>query len=185
MAKRQSQFVALLRGINVGGSNIIAKDDLRQSFEDLGYTDVRTYLQSGNVLFRSDRSSVRDLTGAIEKGLSSRFRYSARAVVISHSKYASALQAAPPTWGADDDRKHNALFTLAGITPKRALSQLPAPEPDIETVTTGPGVIFWSASTRHLGRTTMMKVAGLALYKQLTVRNHRTTLKLLELLDAG
>lgn len=185
MTRRQPQYLALLRGINVGGSNIIAKDDLRRCFESLGLGDVRTYLQSGNVLFRSGPSSIKELTGAIEDGLSRRFHYRAQAVVISHRKYKSAVQAAPPDWGADDDRKHNGLFTLAGVTPRRVLSQLPAPNQDIETVTAGNGVIFWSASCEHLSKTTMMKVASLPLYKQLTVRNHRTVLKLLALLDDG
>ena len=53
MAKALPKFLALLRGINVGGKNIIAKDDLRQCFEDLGFESVRTYIQSGNILFRA------------------------------------------------------------------------------------------------------------------------------------
>ena len=48
MAKAPARFLALLRGINVGGKNVIAKDDLRSSFEDLGFTGVSTYIQSGN-----------------------------------------------------------------------------------------------------------------------------------------
>ena len=95
MPKQNSRFLALLRGINVGGKNIIAKDDLRSCFEDIGLTSVRTYIQSGNILFRSDETSAKKLTTAIEDGLSARFSYKAQAVVLSYRKCKSAIDAAP------------------------------------------------------------------------------------------
>ena len=62
MARADSRFLALLRGINVGGKNVIAMDDLRKCFEDLGLTNIRTYIQSGNVLFLSEKPKDKDLT---------------------------------------------------------------------------------------------------------------------------
>ena len=73
------RFLALLRGINVGGKNIVPKDALRKCFEDLGYRSVRTYIQSGNILFRSAETDVTALTDEIEHALSVRFSYDARA----------------------------------------------------------------------------------------------------------
>ena len=178
----ERRFLALLRGINVGGKNVISKEELRQCFEDLGFSSVRTYIQSGNILFRARRKNVKGLTRTIEAELSKR-SYGAQAVVISASQYASAVGAAPADWGNNDAQKHNALFMLDGIKPEDVLARLPPPRPDFETVTTGPGVIFWSASKKSLGRTTMMKLAGLPIYKQLTVRNHNTVFKLLELFE--
>ncbi|MDA7950094.1 MAG: DUF1697 domain-containing protein [Pirellulaceae bacterium] len=183
MARADSKFLALLRGINVGGKNIIAKDDLRKCFEDLGLTNVRTYIQSGNVLFLSPETKGRELTALIEEGLSKRFSYKAQAIVLSHRKYKSALQAAPGTWGKDDDQKHNALFTLNGTTPKKVMAQLSPPKADIETVTSGPGVIFWSVSKKQLTKTTFMKLAKEPVYQQMTIRNHNTVFKLLELFE--
>lgn len=183
MANTSQRFLALLRGINVGGKNIIPMEALRRCFEDLGCADVRTYIQSGNVLFRSERSGVKALTTLIEEGLSHEFSYEAHVVVLASSKYKAAVQAAPPRWGKDDERKHNALFTLTGMTPSRVLSQLPEPVAQIETATTGPGVIFWSASAKHQAKTAIMKIGKLPIYKQLTVRNHKTVFKLLELLE--
>jgi|AP45_3_1055517.scaffolds.fasta_scaffold93720_1 uncharacterized protein (DUF1697 family) len=183
MAKAPPRFLALLRGINVGGKNVIAKDDLRQLFEDLGCRNVRTYIQSGNILFRSDTTSVKQITTVIEEGLSDRFSYRAQAVVLSHRKYKSALRSAPGDWGKNDEQKHNALFTLSGITPRRALAQLPTPKTDIETVTSGPGVIFWSASKKQLTQTTMIKLPASPVYQRMTVRNHNTVFKLLELFE--
>lgn len=183
MTRNTTRFLALLRGINVGGKNIIAKDDLRRCFEDLGFSNVRTYIQSGNILFRSEKSSVKELTAAVEAGLSNRFCYEAQAVILPHRKYKSAVAAAPDGWGTDDEQKHNALFTLNGTTPKKVLAHLVAPKTDIETVTTGPGVIFWSASKSHLTKTTMMKLAKEPVYQQMTIRNHNTVFKLLALFE--
>jgi uncharacterized protein (DUF1697 family) len=181
--KKQPRFLALLRGINVGGNNVIGKDDLRRCFEDLGYTNVRTYIQSGNILFRSTAGSVKLMTAAVEAALSDRFSYDAKAVVLSHRKYKSAIAVAPDDWGQDDQQKHNAMFTLDGITPQRILAQLDSPQTEIETVTTGPGVIFWPVSKKHLARATMMKLGRSAAYRKVTVRNHNTVFKLLELLE--
>ena len=183
MTRANTRFLALLRGINVGGRNIISKGDLRKCFEDLGFGSVRTYIQSGNVLFRAEQVKGKELTELVERGLSERFSYDAQAIVFSYRKYKSALQAAPDAWGYDDSQKHNALFTLNGITPKQVLAQLSPPKTDIETRTTGPGVIFWSVSKQQLTRSTYMKLAKEPVYRQVTIRNHNTTFKLSKLFE--
>ena len=154
MGKPLSPYLALLRGINVGGKNLIPKDDLRQCFENIGYSSVRTYIQSGNVLFRSSRRSITRLTAEIERGLTKTFSYQARVVVFSRQSYRKMIQKAPPNWGRDDDQKHNAIFTLSGMSPEEVMAQLPTPRVGIETINPGPGVIFWSASKSHLTKTT-------------------------------
>lgn len=176
-------FLALLRGINVGGQNVISKAELVRCFEELGYAGVRTYIQSGNVLFRSPETRVAELTRTIETRLSERLGQPVRAVVFPRARYRAAVRAAPAGWGRDDDRKHNALFTLRGTTPRRAVAQLPVLKEDIEWLAVGPGVLFWSISKEHQTRTTWMKVAASPVYQQVTVRNHRTVFRLLELLE--
>jgi len=167
-----SRFLALLRGINVGGHNVIAKDDLRACFESLDPSNVRTYIQSGNILFRIDGATPHDLTETIARALSERFAYDA------------VLRAAPNAWGADAQQKHNALFTLPGITPQRVVAQLPPPKPGIESVTLGPGVIFWSILKDHQAQTTYAKLPAARVYRRLTIRNHNTVCKLRDLFEA-
>ena len=183
MATTAPRFITLLRGLNVGGQNVIGKADLIRCFEDLGFESVTTYIQSGNVLFRSGKTRVAALTRAIEARLSERLSNPVQAVVFTRARYRAALAAAPETWGRNDDRKHNALFPLRGVTPQRVVEQLPVPKPDIETLATGPGVIFWSISKQDQNRTTWMKLAAAPVYRQVTVRNHRTVFRLRELLD--
>lgn len=183
MAKKSTRYLALLRGINVGGNNIISKDDLRECFENLGLSNVRTYIQSGNVLFRSETTGVKNLTTKIETALSKKFNYRAKAVVFSHRQYQSDLKAVPKNWGNDETQKHNAMFLLEGLKPTKVIAQLPSPNEEYEQIGIGKGTLFWSASKENLGKTTMMKLASLPVYKQMTVRNHNTTYKLLALLD--
>jgi len=183
MTDKSNKYLALLRGINVGGKNIIAKDDLRECFENLGLASVRTYIQSGNVLFRSESASVAKLTTKIETGLSKDFSYPAQAVVFSFRQYKSDIQAIPEHWGVDANKKHNALFLLGNLKPAEVMAELPPPIANLENVGLGRRTIFWSASKKNLGKTTIMKLASLPVYKRMTVRNHNTTLKLLALFD--
>ena len=177
------RYLALLRGINVGGKNLIGKDDLRRCFEELGFERVRTYIQSGNVLFRATAADVAELNTRVEQGLSDRFAYAARSVVLSYAAYAAALAAAPTAWGEDAACRHNALFTLAGVTPDEVLAGLPPAMPDIDTLAAGPGVVFWSAAKNRITRSAFMKLPSLPVYQQVTIRNHNTVRRLAALLD--
>ena len=176
-----NKYLALLRGINVGGNNIISKEDLKQCFEDMGYLSVKTYIQSGNILFRTTSRSINKITKTVEGALADRFDYEARAVVISEKDYISAVDDRPKTWGESNDFKHNAMFTLKEISPQEVLDQLDKPKPTIDKVATAKGVIFWSTSKEELSKSVLMKLAKTSLYKKMTVRNHNTVFKLLDL----
>ena len=178
-----TKYLALLRGINVGGHNIIRKDALRGTFEDLGFESVKTYIQSGNILFRSGSRSAKKLAEAIEGELSARFGYAARAVVLAHRQYQNALASAHDNWGTDGTWKHNALFTIRSTTPAKVLKAAPPLRPGIDEVTTGPGAIFWSVPVKTFGKSGLAKFAATKGYKEVTVRNHKTVYKLLELFD--
>lgn len=177
------RFLTLLRGVNVGGKNIVPKDALRGCFEDLGFSSVRTYIQSGNILFRSVNTGIPALTEAIERALSGRFSYNARAVVLARNAYRLAVDAAPEDWGNDEARMHHALFTLAGADPEDILARLSSPRPEWETVTPGPGVIYWSVSKARPTRSTWVKLPASREYQKLTARNHNTVFRLRQLFE--
>ena len=123
MPGTSTPFLALLRGLNVGGQNVIGKHDLIRCFEDLGFESVGAYIQSGNVLFRSSESRAAALTRTIEAALSERLTNQVRAVVLTRTRYRTAVASAPDDWGRGDDRKHNAAFTLSGVTPRQVIEQ--------------------------------------------------------------
>ena len=182
-ARESERYVALLRGINVGGNNIIAKDDLRRCFEDLGFTKVLTYIQSGNIVFRAAQQGIEDLTAQVETALSERFSYAARAVVLSHTEYRALLAAAPPVWGEDPAYRHNALFALAGTTSAQVLASIAPIKEELETVAAGPGVVFWSAEKKRATRSAFVKLPALPVYQQITIRNHNTVRRIAALLE--
>ncbi|MGH2711749.1 MAG: DUF1697 domain-containing protein [Actinomycetota bacterium] len=99
------RYVALLRGINVGGKNLIKMADLKASFEEGGFENVATYIASGNVIFESSERSAATLTKKIETLLSARFKkYEANVVVRSKSQMRSILEKAPKGFGAQPAR---------------------------------------------------------------------------------
>ena len=100
----------------------------------------------------------------------------------SHRSHPVGGSAAPKSWGKDESKKHNAMFTLRTTTPARVLQAAP-PREEVDEVSTGPGVIFWSVSTKLFGRSSINKFGASSAYRDVTVRNHNTVVKLLGLLD--
>ena len=87
-------FVALLRGINLGGKRV-KMDDLRKSFEALGHEQVQTYIQSGNVVFKAHSGSAAALQKKIEARLERDFGFSVSVIVRSREELAEAIGANP------------------------------------------------------------------------------------------
>ena len=86
------RYIALIRGINVGGNSIISMADLREVFEELGFLDVSTYIQSGNVLFSSESSNKVDLAGKIEERLASKMGRKVEVFVLSKEQLEAASE---------------------------------------------------------------------------------------------
>ena len=113
--------VALLRGINVGGNNLIRMADLKACFEDGGFADVATFIQSGNVLFTA-RGSAPELMARIERMLSSTFGYEASVVVRSRSQMRAVVGRAPPGFGAEPSRfRYDVIFLKPPLTARAAM----------------------------------------------------------------
>jgi uncharacterized protein (DUF1697 family) len=88
-------YVALLRGINVGRAKRVAMADLRALVEAIGYRDVRTLLNSGNIVFTGPKAPVSRVAGSIEVGLASRLGVSARVTVLTSAELAAIVSANP------------------------------------------------------------------------------------------
>jgi len=89
------RHIAFLRGKNVGGNNIIKMADLKTCFEEMGFTNVVTYIQSGNVLFDSNENDQFKLKQQIEKALSERFGYSSKVVLLSQQALIQIINVTP------------------------------------------------------------------------------------------
>src|SRR5437762_59782 len=103
-------FVCLLRGINVGGNNMISMSSLKTSFEQMGFTDVTTYINSGNIIFRAKHSDARKLEAKIEGMLEREYQLGCKVVVRSFSEMAALVKSLPKTWNGDALWKYNVIF---------------------------------------------------------------------------
>lgn len=175
-------YVALLRGVNVGGNNIVSMKALKDNFEALGFQDVRTYINSGNILFRAAENDPRKIESRIDAMLSGTFGLNGKTVVRSRAEMERLVKTIRDTWTGDPAWKYNVIFLRHTIDSKRVLDGAD-PKPEIERVVYCPGTLLWSARVDALTRTAMLKLGSTALYKEMTVRNVNTTTKLLSLME--
>lgn len=177
------RYVALLRGINVGGNNIIRMVDLRQAFEAAGYREVTTYIQSGNVVFTAPRGGAAKakLTAAVESMLDKAFAYESRVVLLSAAEMALVIEEAPDRFGTDPARyRYDVLFVKPPLDPGDALPQIPT-NPAVDVVSAGAHALYFRRVLAKATQSRLAKIMALPMYKSLTVRNWNTTRKLAEM----
>ena len=173
------QYIALLRGINVGGNNIIKMTDLKSCFEGMGFTGVSTYIQSGNVIFFSREHDKAKLTGRIEKELSERFTYSSRIVLKTYQELEAIVAGAPAGFGKSaGENKYDVMFLREGLSSSDLRKQIPLKE-GVDQVWDGPGVIYFSRLGSKSSQSRLSRIMTMAFYRGITIRNWNTTLKLL------
>ncbi|MCY3772692.1 MAG: DUF1697 domain-containing protein [Gemmatimonadetes bacterium] len=176
-------YLALLRGINVGGKNIIKMADLRSCFEAEGFRGVVTYIQSGNVIFHSPSSGLRTLTNRIEEMLAAAFDYEASIVLRSRKQMRAVVAAAPPGFGEQPETfRYDVLFLKAPLTAPIAMESVPT-RPGVDEAWIGSGVLYFSRRIDQASRSYLSRLASMPVYQRMTVRNWNTTTRLLELMN--
>lgn len=177
------RYLALLRGINVGGSNVIPMAELRDCFAELGAKDVATYIQSGNVLFDGGRRSATAWERRLEAGLSARFGYAATVVLRSHAELSRVVSGAPRGFGKQPDRfRYDVLFLKEPPSAADALLQVKA-KPGVDVAIAGDGVLYFSRLIAKATQSQLSKLVGSPIYQRMTIRNFRTTTALMAMLD--
>lgn len=171
------KYVALLRGINVGGNNRVEMKKLKRVFESLGFTNVSTYINSGNVLFESDQSNVDTVTSTIEEALHASFGFPMKIVLLDKRTLESICKAIPSNWENDTEQKSDVLF-LWNAFQKRSTIDLIAINPDVDTLKYASGSILWNVKKKDYAKSGMNKFIGSVVYKNMTARNVNTVRKL-------
>lgn len=178
------QYVALLRGINVGGNNVIRMADLKHCFEAAGFGNVATYIQSGNVLLEAGEEPPASLSARIEEALLVRFGYQARIVLRSHAQMRAVVDGAPAGFGSQPDQyRYDVLFLREPLRAAEALQSLKTRE-GVDQAFAGDGVCYFSRLTSRAAQSYLSRVVMLPVYQSLTIRNWNTTARLAALLDA-
>jgi len=174
-------FVALLRGVNVGGNNMISMKSLKESFEVMGFINVSTYINSGNIIFQSKEDDPRKLEKKIEQMLSSDYQLESKVVLRSLPEMEKLVKALPQNWGDNSDWRFNVIFLRHSIDSEKILDELPA-NSDIEEVLYRPGTLLWSVQASEANRSKFVKLSTRKNFKDMTVRNLNTTRKLYDLM---
>lgn len=178
-----THYVALLRGINVGGSNLIRMSDLKACFEKNGFPGAKTYIQSGNVLF-SSKEQRSALVRRIEAMLGETFDYPASIVLRSEKQVRDVVRKAPKGFGASPrEYRYDVIFLKEPLTSATALKTVPIKE-GVDEVHGGSGVLYFSRLISKAAQSRLTRVIGMPIYKSMTIRNWNTTSKLLALLES-
>lgn len=176
-------YVALLRGINVGGNNLIKMIDLKACFEKIGFTGVVTYIQSGNVLFESEENNQESLISQIELALNKTFDLKIRVVVISHKSLKEAVKNAPLHFGMEPAKyRYDVIFIKSPLTSGEAIKSISIKE-GVDRVSAGKEVIYSSRLIEKATQSHMSRLISLPVYQNMTIRNWNTTTKLLNLIE--
>jgi len=179
------KYLALLRGINVGGNNIIKMTDLKLCFEQSGYDNVLTYIQSGNVLFTTPRTNIVELENTIEAMLKRRFGYSGVVVIMSTSELATIVREAPSGFGDNVDMfRYDVYFLKRPLAPQAAAANFPL-HPEVDTLYVGTKALYTSRLIARSGSSKLSKIIALPQYKHITIRNWNTTTTLATLANAA
>lgn len=179
--RRLTRHVALLRAINVGGRNPVPMAQLREVFERLGCTNVRTYIQSGNVVFDT-RSRSTTLDATIAAALEQQFGFEIPVVLRSQAAFRAIVDDAPPGFGQAPDTYHSDVAVLkAPLTSEQAMRAVSVRE-GVDEVWPGNGVIYFQRLSARRTESRMSKIAGTAEYRSMTIRNWNTVTALLALL---
>ena len=177
-----TRAVALLRGINVGGKNPVRMADLRAALEAAGYGDVRTYIQSGNVLFTTDEPAA-GLEDRVEAVLEERFGIPIVVVIRTERQFRAVVAKAPEGFGQQPDRFHSdAVFLKAPLTAARAMEVVQLRD-GVDRAWPGTGVVYFERLSAERTKSKLNAIMGTPEYRRMTIRSWSTTTKLLALLD--
>ena len=176
-------FLILLRGINVGGKNKVAMAELRKCLEGLGFSDVATYIVSGNVILTSDRGAD-ETTALIEAALPKAFQLDSeliRVLALTHDQLQAVVDDRPKGFGDQPEKYHSDVIFLMGIDAAEAMPIF-NPREGVDRVWPGKGVVYSQRLSAQRTKSRLSAVMASPLYKSMTIRNWNTTVKLLEML---
>src|SRR6267378_5950857 len=173
-------YVAFLRGVNVGGKGIVSMAAIKEALVALGLSDVRTYINSGNVIFSTRASDTQKLGARIEKALEERTGMPIRVLVTDHKGLKKLVAAIPRHWVDDKTMRTYVLMLWKELDDPKILERLPV-RPGVDELRYTPGAVVWRVDRDKVGRSQMNRIVGTPLYKKITIRSANTMRKLNEL----
>jgi uncharacterized protein (DUF1697 family) len=176
-------YVILLRGINVGGKNIVPMAGLRKCLEEQGFSNISTYIASGNVILNSDKRA-NEVKAQIEEVLPGNFKLDdglINVLVLPHNQLQAIIDNKPKGFGEQPEKYHSDAIFLMGIDSAQVMPAF-NPREGVDQIWAGNGVIYSQRLSSQRTKSRLSKIMGTPLYKSMTIRNWNTTTKLLEML---
>ena len=178
------KYVVLLRGINVGGKNKVSMATLKTTLEELGFKNVLTHINSGNVVLQSDLEA-NTIAQQIETMLPLKFKLDSsviKVLVLTHEKLQTIIESKPKGFGEQPDIYHSDVIFLMGIDEDEALKVF-TPREGVDTIWSGNGVIYSQRLSSERTKSRLNKIVGTPVYASMTIRNWNTTAKLLQIMS--
>ena len=173
------RYIAFLCGVNISGRNKVIMAELKKGVERLGYEEVKTYLNSGNVIFSSNENDIGSVRKRIVMMIKSQFDLDIPVFVIAKEKLEDILRNAPDWWGnADKEIYDNLIFIMPPATFADVFNEIGDPKEELEKIQEYKEAIFWSFSRRNYQKTNWWsKTASASISNKLTIRTASTIMK--------
>ena len=177
------RYVLLLRGVNVGGKNKVVMSELKELLRGEGFSDVDSYINSGNLFFASDES-VEKIVLKVEKVLEENYEFSIPFVLLSKEEYLEEM-AGLPEWWKDDFARKDILFFSRWTDTDEVVRFVEESEFYNERVYIGKCAVFWAKidEAEYQKTTYHKKILKQPFYKTITIRNRKTFDKIAEILQ--
>lgn len=170
------KYIAFLRGINISGKNKINMSELKAELEVLGFSEVSTYLNSGNVVFASETEETKLI---IEKMIAEKFGLVIPVYVIEMNDLKEILLNSPEWWDSGDkDKYDNLIFILSSDTPEDICAYVGETTDGLEMIQIYKNVIFWTFDRKEYNKCNWWKkTASAGIADKLTIRTANTVKK--------
>jgi len=177
-------YIILMRGINVGGKNKVSMAALKKGLEEAGFFNVSTYINSGNVILESDKSTA-TIKAQIEKILPEKFKLDSeliKVLVLTRKQFQAVIDNKPEGFGEEPEKYYSDAIFLMDLDPTEALSVF-NPREGVDVIWPGDGVIYSQRLGAQRTKSRLNKIMGSPAYKSMTIRSWSTTIKLLKILE--
>ncbi|MCI7799173.1 MAG: DUF1697 domain-containing protein [Treponema sp.] len=177
------RHIASLRGINISGKNKISMSELKTALGEKGFADVKTYLNSGNVIFSDDETDAIKLAESIRAIIFETFHLEIPVFVISQDELKGLLSKAPSWWGSGSkDIYDNLIFAIAPHSIETVAEKIGEPSAELEKVQICGNAAFWSFDRKLYAKANWWKkTATPGIGKIVTIRTANTLRKIAEM----
>lgn len=175
------KYIVLLRKINISGKNKILMNELKEELLKNNYTDVLTYLNSGNIILKSNENE-KDISDDVNKIIMNKFNIDIPVYVIKLEKLIDILNNNPEWWGTNNkDIYDNIVFIMPPTNVEEVIDVVGKPSENIDRIEVYKNIIFWSFDLKNYRKSNWwIKTASTSITNMITIRTGNTIKKLIE-----